>query len=89
MTMKEMKERRTELEAAKTRLRRSMADASPSRLIEEHPLRATGIALALGAALGFSRAARGSMALLADMAAMTTGRAALRVLDLFKTPRKD
>jgi hypothetical protein len=59
-----------------------MANASPSRLIETYPLRAAGIALALGAVLGYSRNARGSLTFLTDMALTTFGRTALRILDM-------
>jgi hypothetical protein len=72
----------TEIDAAKNRLRQAMANASPSRLVEAYPLRSAGIALALGAVLGYSRAARGSLAFLTDTALTTLGRTVLRVLDM-------
>jgi hypothetical protein len=71
----------TEIESAKNRLRQTMADASPARLVGAYPFRAVGIALALGAVLGCSRTARGSLAFLTDMALTTLGKAVLRVLD--------
>jgi hypothetical protein len=50
-------------------------------LVEARPFRAVGIAFALGAALGYSRAARGGLAFLTDMTLTTLGKAVLRVLD--------
>ena len=59
-----------------------MIAASPGRLIGRHPLRSVFIASLIGFVLGHSATARRGLNIAADMAAVSSGKAFARSLDL-------
>lgn len=68
-----------------------MENADPARIIRERPFKSTLVALAFGAALGTSGIARRGVAVISDMALMTSGKVALKTIEAFMSnpPKTD